>query len=130
MIEMLLLESTKETERKLRWGKEIGDTIFSLYIPKWRVPKPWPDKIYVDINPVESPKSMGHRYTRAKIESNKELKKKPIVSVIHSVKEHTKTLRYQPLGDQKDWEVGEPYIPYELTYDSAEYLKLTIRLVK
>ena len=29
MIEMLLLESTKETERKFRWGKEIGDTMFS-----------------------------------------------------------------------------------------------------
>ena len=129
MIEMLLLESTKETEKKLRWGKEIGDTIFSLYIPKWRVPKPWPGKIYVDIESVESPKIRQY-YTRAEIERKKELIKKPISSTIHSFEEHTKTLRYQPFGDKNDWEIGEPYIPYELTHASAEYLKLTINWVK
>ena len=130
MIELLLLESTKETERKLRWGKEIDDTIFSLYIPKWRVPKPWPKRIYVDIEPVELPKTIRQYYTRAEIERNKELKKKPITSMIRSFWPHTKTQRYQPLGNKSEWEIGEPYIPYELTHDCAEYLKLTINWVK
>lgn len=130
MIELLLLESTKETERKLRWGEEIGDTIFSLYIPKWRVPKPWPERIYVDIKPVGRPKSIRQHYTRKEIERNKELKKKPIISLVRSFEEHTKTLRYQPLGDKSEWEIGEPYIPYELTHERAEYLKLTAKWIK
>ena len=66
----------------------------------------------------------------AEIKRNKELKKKPIANMIRSFKEYTKTLRYQPLRDKNDWEIGEPYIPYELTHDSAEYLKLTINWVK
>ena len=126
MIEMLLLESTKETLRKLRWGKEINDVMFSLYIPKWRVPKPWPARIYVDIEPAEPPKIIRRHYTRADIKNNQQLKKRPITNLIRSCEEHTKTLRYQPLGDHNEWEIGEPYIPYDLTHDCTEYLMLTV----
>ena len=120
----------KETERKLRWGKEIGETTFSLYIPKWRVPKPWPKKIYVDIEPAVSLGKRRKRHTRADAQRNKELNRKPITAMIRSLQEHTKTLRYQPLGHGDDWDIGEPYIPYELTHDSSEYLQLTVNWVK
>ena len=48
LIEMTRLEAAKETDNKLRWDVDIDDTRFSLYIPKWRVPQPWPSRIWVD----------------------------------------------------------------------------------
>ena len=35
----------------------------------------------------------------------------PIVAAVESYEIHTRTVRYRPLGDQKDWEIGEPYVP-------------------
>ena len=51
MVEMALLEETKETENKVRWDADIEGTRFSLYIPKWRVPEPWPRLIHVTVSP-------------------------------------------------------------------------------
>ena len=50
MIEMHLMPS-KETDRKLRWATyvEEDETEFKLYIPKWRVPRPWPAVIRVSV---------------------------------------------------------------------------------
>lgn len=125
MIEMLL-ESTKETDKKLRWGRETDDgVVFSLYIPKWRVPEPWPQRIYVKIELIGNAKSLKPRYTKEHFEEHPSLKTRPIVGVVRRVEEHTETLRYRPIGDD-EWEIGEPYIPYSLTCDSAEYLKLTV----
>ena len=38
----------------------------------------------------------------------------PIDALIFPVGEHTRTIRYAPQGDKKDWEIGEPYIPRSL----------------
>jgi hypothetical protein len=46
MIEMALLKPSKETENKLRWSTYMNDgSKFHLYVPKWRVPEPWPGRI-------------------------------------------------------------------------------------
>ena len=52
MIELALLKPSKETENKLRWSTHVeqDDTDFQLYIPKWRVPEPWPGRIIVYID--------------------------------------------------------------------------------
>ena len=34
--------SSKQTDLKLRWDSYVDRVLFELYIPKWRVPRPWP----------------------------------------------------------------------------------------
>lgn len=56
MNKILLLKLSKETNRKLRWSTYVGEdnTKFELYIPKWRVPEPWPKCIRVIIQAFNS----------------------------------------------------------------------------
>lgn len=114
MIEMHILESAKETDNKLRWDRFIDDTLFSLYIPKWRVPDPWPAIIFVGV----SGKLDRHKgYTPvspAVAEREPDVLKRPILAVLKWVSDHTLTARYAPDGDPKEWEIGEPYIPLSL----------------
>jgi hypothetical protein len=57
-------------------------------------------------------------------------RKEPIVTHLHFVSQHTKTVRYRPDGDDGSWETGEPYIPTQLTFHSAERLTLTVNWQK
>jgi hypothetical protein len=50
MAEFVLMNPSKETENMLRWSDDIDGVNFSLYIPKWRVPKPWPSSILVVVD--------------------------------------------------------------------------------
>ena len=49
------MQPSKETDNKLRW--EACDQDFKLYIPKWRVPQPWPIRIVVRLD--DDPRSFG-----------------------------------------------------------------------
>ena len=124
MIEMLRFE--KETEGKIRWDAVVDDAKFELYIPKWRVPETWPSKIYVTIERENPLKKYRRSYIKIDYENSNSLRTNPIVSYVERFEEHTETLRYRPLGNSSEWEIGEPYIPYSLTYDCADRLKLTV----
>ena len=50
-MEMTRLDETRETPNKVRWDANVEGTVFSLYIPKWRVPEPWPYSIWVKVIP-------------------------------------------------------------------------------
>lgn len=125
---------SKETKNKICWETEVESTDqngnpgmvnFLLYIRKWRVPEPVPAKIYVKFEPSvlrEKPPFV----TADEVIDKPALRKKPITAIIHAFKPHTQTLRYHPIGDQSEWEIGEPYVPYSLTHDQSEYLKITI----
>lgn len=98
------MDPSKETPNTLRWTAVVknGDK-FELYIPKWRVPVPWPAQLVVIVDeniPVP----------QVALTSTSEID--PIKVVVKKVSEHGRTVRYQPLGkDKKKWEIGEPYIP-------------------
>jgi len=126
MIEMVLLEETKETENKVRWDADIEDTKFSLYIPKWRVPEPWPQTIHVTITPYDQSKVSS--ISRLEAKNSPRLRYKPIIAHLKKYREHTQTIRYQPEGDPKGREIGEPYIPYHMTYDGAGHLTITVNM--
>ena len=125
MVEMALLEETKETDNKVRWDADIEGTRFSLYIPKWRVPEPWPRLIHVTVSAdtQERPLSLSSALARQAPESRKQ----PIVTHLKKFREHTQTIRYQPEGDASAWEIGEPYIPIPMTYGEAERLTITVK---
>ena len=44
----------KETDNKVRWTADVDGVTFSLYVPKWRVPEPWPSRIRVTVVPNSS----------------------------------------------------------------------------
>ena len=114
MIEMHILESAKETDNKLRWDASIDDTKFSLYIPKWRVPDPWPATIFVGVSDQLDRYEGYTPVSQIIAEREPNLLKRPILAVIKWVSDHTQTVRYAPDGAPKEWEIGEPYIPYTL----------------
>ena len=124
MIEMVLLEETKETPNKVRWDAYIEGTRFSLYIPKWRVPEPWPRLIYVTVNPYVQ--KQVPRVSPALACQAPESCKQSIVTHVKKLENKTQTIKYQPEGDPSDWEIGQPYIPDPLTFGEAERLTITV----
>ena len=119
--DMVLLESRKETENKLRWDAQLTDAVFSLYIPKEEVPDPWPGRIRVRVEALE-----GRRPSLAQPRSDKT---QPIEAIVERFEEKTKTVRYRPQGDPSDWEVGEPYVPFEVLEALSTQIPPILRLV-
>lgn len=126
-----ILAYFKETENKWRWDAILNDekgekAIFELYIPKWRVPEPYPEKIRVKIGePHEFPNKKY--FNREDIEQNAELKNNRIYAEVKRFSEHKKTIRFNPIGDEKNWEIGSPYIPFQLLPDEdIEHICLSV----
>lgn len=123
-IEMTLFDSAKETENKLRWDCYVDGTLFALYIPKWRVPKPWPKTIAVQIVQRRAECSDEANLTGEHLEADPTLSLEPIVATVRKVSVHTKTVRYDPIASV--WEIGSPYVPDSMTFDSAELLRVIV----
>ncbi|MCH8331238.1 MAG: hypothetical protein IH946_07635 [Bacteroidetes bacterium] len=123
MIEMGLSPS-KETESKLRWSifVEKDAAEFKLYIPKWRVPKPWPGRIYVGIQSFTGDLSTVSQSLTDLVGFDN-----PIRELIVLEKDHTQTKRFAPLGDSKDWHIGKPYIPFSLIPRPMDYLIIDVQ---
>jgi hypothetical protein len=135
MMEMTLLAESKQTDNKVRWDVDIERTRFSVYIPKWRVPEPWPSIIQVSIEPSADDVGLG-QLSGATVKDPESLWK-PIITDLELVRWHTRTIRYKPRistrltdlvrNEQSLWEIGEPYIPIEMTFDGAKHLRITVR---
>ena len=106
-----ILAYKKTTENKYRWDAIVDDTQFEFYIPKWRIPFPVTEKILINIYTDKKNVKFLKTFTPEKIGSNEHLKKEPIFSELEYKNEHTKTYRYDPIGNNKNWEIGNPYIP-------------------
>jgi len=51
-----------------------------------------------------------------------------IVATVQIVDSHTETVRYRPVGDSADWELGEPYIPKSLlSVPPPEFIRIEVR---
>lgn len=112
MIEMALMSPSKETDNKLRWHADVDGVAFQLYIPKWRVPQPWPNRIRVFVSAATALESSSMNVEPGT----------PIAVIVKRVVDHTQTARFAPLGDPKEWQIGEPYIPYQLLPDPASQI--------
>lgn len=110
MKQISLMNPSKETDNKLRWQADADGVLFKIYVPKARVPQPWPKRIVVRVREVQSA-DPTHR------PSLSQDPKRPIVAIVEKVTEHTDTIRFAPRGDRRDWEIGEPYIPRKLLPD-------------
>lgn len=121
---MKLLKQSKETDNKVRWDADVDGTPFELYIPKWRVPEPWPQVIQVSVT--QSTDTPATHLSPVNARDNPLSRMQPIVVHLRLVEPCTKTIRYCPVGDKSHWETGEPYIPIAMTFERAKQLKITI----
>lgn len=126
LIEMTRLEAAKETDNKLRWDVDIDDTRFSLYIPKWRVPQPWPSRIWVGVLPRQGEGDDGPNLSPEDVNQDSTLTREPIIATATKLAVHTKTIHYCPVGDPEAREIGEPYLPFALTYGGAARLRIIV----
>lgn len=126
IIEMKLFEAAKETDNKLRWDFEVQNTKFSIYIPKWRVPRPWPSKIYLRVDPRRGDSIDNPNLSLEDVKKDAALTHEPIVAIVSFLERKTETIRYRPEGDDKKWEIGEPYIPKPLAFNESKKLRLII----
>jgi len=124
-----ILEYTKETDNTFRWDVMVDGAPFELYIPQWRVPDPRPSKIRVDIVQIAENQINSDHVTREDMDNHALISKGIIADVrLDEGVTPTKTIRYCPEGDNdKDWEIGKPYIPNALTYDKAERLQIRVK---
>jgi hypothetical protein len=129
---------SKETKSKLYWSLMVTsadqngnphEVEFRLYVHKWRVPEPYPQKIYVKIEPSQIQQKPKFLSVDEALD-NPDLRTKPINAILHGFKRYPDAFRYHPIEDQSEWEIGEPYVPYDFTFGESEYLKLTIKWEK
>lgn len=122
-----LLAYHKETDNKHRWDAFVDDTVFELYVPKWRIPDPVPGKILIRIFTDKNKASSSRTYTPSDVSDDPEIREKTIFAEICFTREHTKTFRYDPIGEKNKWEIGSPYIPKSvLEYEKIDRLYLSV----
>jgi hypothetical protein len=126
LLEMTRLEAAKETDNKLRWDVDIDDTRFSLYIPKWRIPHPWPSRIWVAVVPRRGEGEDQSNLSPNDVGQEPTLTREPIIATIKKMAVHTKTIHYCPVGDPENQEIGEPYLPFAVTYGGADRLRIIV----
>jgi len=125
MLEMSLLGPSKETFNMLRWSifVEKDNTDSLIYIPKWRVPFPWPSLIRVMLSEFSDKYSSYPKVYKTKNNND------AINVILESVSEHTLTRHYAPIGDKSKWPIGEPYIPFSLIPSNSNLLYLRVEWV-
>lgn len=128
LLDLRLSVDAKETDNKLRWDTYVAedDTKFSIYIPKWRVPRPWPSRIYFCVTSRRSDDFEGPNLSPDLIQEDGALSQEPIVATARRYRNHTRTVRFRPLGDPATWEIGEPYIPYSLLEEGVVRVRLIV----
>lgn len=114
MHEVKVLEYCKETDGKIRWDVKVDKANFQLYIHKWRVPRPEPRRVRVVIYLPGNELPVFSQLKVSDAVSKPELRRSPILAKVRFNSEHTETIRYDPIGDPKNLEIGSPYIPKKL----------------
>ena len=61
--------------------------------------------------------------------ANPALASKRIIADVVIKEEHTKTIQYCPEGNNEEWEIGEPYIPFQLTHNEAKRLRICVQWI-
>jgi len=134
MLELSLLTPSKETPNKLRWSADQDGVPFNIYVPKWRVPEPWPRRIHVKLSDagcrpdgparVEPPPVI---YELSQEEQINWMRKQQIEVDLQLERHHQDTVRYKLTGLPDTWHVGTCYIPQKLlTSSPPRQIRLTI----
>jgi len=112
----------KETDNKYRWDYMEGNAPLEIYIPKWRVPAPCPQRIFVQIfEPEDSHCPIMTLHNKKEVDTNQRLRFVPITAEVIYKEDMTLTARYDPvLEGNGAREIGSPYIPKTLLDDPPQ----------
>lgn len=130
MVELTRLEADTATSNKLRWSADVDGTKFSVYIPKWRVPEPWPRSIKVTVATPPDGVFELPSLERERASSEPTLRLAPIDTIVCHVSDHSHTVRFRPFDNRDSWEIGEPYVPVALLpTPSANEIRIRVEWV-
>lgn len=115
----------RETDNKLRWDGEAAGVLFELYVPKWRVPDPMPTVVEVELTPASGSPDETRPVTREMVQGAPGLREQAIAVVLQRSTDHTKTIRYNPIGTEEP-EIGDVYVPFCLTFEGMQRLSVTV----
>ncbi|MBC7853692.1 MAG: hypothetical protein IAF94_09675 [Pirellulaceae bacterium] len=102
----VFLTGSHETQNKLVWQTKVDNTSFDIYVPKWRVPRPWPGRIFVQLG---TEFEMQHMLRL----SNPCGAPDPIVAKCILAGHSAKKPIFAPSDPNPDrWEIGSTYLPY------------------
>ncbi|HNZ87922.1 MAG TPA: hypothetical protein PKK55_05305 [Methanofastidiosum sp.] len=123
-----VLKLKKETDNKIRWDKVIDNTPFELYIPKWRVPSPTPRDVEIEVLPHNN-SILNNPLTITQAKNNPNLKNSPINANLTKFSDHSRTVRFDPEGNENMWEIGSVYIPISILNQKGLYGKERISIM-
>ena len=95
---------SKETKSKLYWSLMVTsadqngnphEVEFRLYVHQWRVPEPYPQTIYVKIEPSQIQQKPKFLSIDEALD-NPDLRTKPINAILHGFKRYPDAFRYHP----------------------------------
>lgn len=108
----VFLTSSHETQNKLAWRTKVDNASFDIYVPKWRVPHPWPGRIFAQLG---TKFEMKHLDQGSHSHPNRIIAPNPIVAKCIRVGHSTKKPIFAPADPNTDhWEIGSTYVPYSL----------------
>lgn len=119
----------KETDNKYRWDYMEGNAPLEIYIPKWRVPAPYPQRIFVQIfEPEDSHCPIMTPHNKKEVDANQRLRFAPVTAEVIYKEDMTLTARYDPVLEGNDArEIGSPYIPFALCDSRTKRLVIVIK---
>ena len=113
-MEKKLCTYSKSTEGMHRWDAMIGHAPLEIYIPRWRVPDPYPSHISVEIFEwAEYLQSINYLY-QEELLANPELSHNSIVTRVTFNKDCSLTAKYKTDLNNDVREIGDPFIPKTL----------------
>jgi len=127
-MEKIFCEYDRDTENKYRWKAMVDNARLLIYIPKWRVPAPYPQWISVKIfEPADSRCPIVVLHCKKEVEANQRLRLVPITAEVAFTEVMGHTVRYDPVLVGNDArEIGSPYIPFALCDSRPKRLVIVI----
>jgi len=122
----ITLYAKKKTPFYLRWddvAKRDG-ALFELYIPKGRVPQPWPARIIVSMDSFTGDPS---DFTQSPYDLDN--LNNPIKVLVERVvdENYSNPVKYTPIGEDKVRQIGEPFIPKSIL--TSEFPSIPDKLI-
>jgi hypothetical protein len=114
-MEKIFCDYYKDTANWYRWDAKIDDTLLEIYLPKWRVPDPYPLRISMEIYEPSEYRRPIVPLDQEEALANPRLRRAPIVAeVTFTNKDRSPKVEYGPVLNDNVREIGDLFIPKTL----------------
>ena len=115
-MEKIFCDYYKDTTNWYRWDAKVDedDTLLEIYLPKWRVPDPYPLRISMEIHEPSEYRRPIVPLNREEALANPRLRRAPITAEVTFTKDRSPKAEYGPVLDDDVREIGDLFIPKTL----------------